>query len=113
MTFAVMRDRREKIEGHFERSVKWLLSRAFTNANFFTISECAKYKPSESLDTWRQNSGQIPEVVEVYLRGEYICDLHSKMTRDQMINKVWKIMQLKAEAKKEVKKRAASNTASV
>ena len=109
-----MRGQREKIDGRFEREVRWILSHAFTTDKFFTMSECAKYKPSEDHEIWRQNVGERPEVVEIYYKGEWICDVRSDMTRDQMINKVWRIIQLKvaAKKKKESEKNAhPSNTA--
>ena len=91
----VTRDRRERIEGYFERFVKDLLRRAFIRHDFFALSETAKYKPSESLDTWQQMKGERAEIVEIYHKGNWLCDVTSRMTRDQIINKVWKILQLK------------------
>lgn len=91
----ITRDRHEKIEGFFERHVKNLLEHAFTGSGFFAYSETAKYKPSEDEAVWRQNRGDIPEVVEIYHKGEWLCDVHSKMTRDEMVNKVDKVLQLK------------------
>lgn len=87
--------RRERIEGYFERYVKDLLNRAFTNADFFALSETAKYKPSEDESIWMQNTGRKAEVVEVYSKGEWICDVYSGMTRDEIVNKVWKLLNYK------------------
>jgi len=108
--FHVTRDRRERIDGHFEKNVRWLLSHAFTSSHFFTLSETSKYKPSESSDTWRMMKNEVPEVVEVYHKQEFLCDVDTTMTRDQIISKVWKNLELKKEKqklkeeKKEVKK---------
>lgn len=93
--FHYTRDRREKIEGHFERTVKDLLNRAFVNGGFFTLSEVAKYKPSEDESVWDQAKGNKLEVVEVYNKGEWICDVTSGMTRDEMVEKVWKSLEFK------------------
>ena len=79
---------REKIEGRFEMDVRWLLNHAFVHNEFFTLSECAKYKPSMDENIWRQNRGEREEYVEIYHKGEWLCDVHSKMGRDQMIEKV-------------------------
>lgn len=84
----ITHDRREKIEGKFERDVKWLLEHSFYNSGFFTISEVAKYKPAEDLSVWNQARGREKEIVEVYHKGEYLCDVDSSMNRDQVIRKV-------------------------
>jgi len=100
-------DLRPKIEGYFEKYVKDLLNRAFSNPQFFTISEVAKYRPSEDESIWRQNRGLIPEVDDVYYKGEWLCDIHSKMSRDNIIDKVNKFLILKKEkdAKKELEQK--------
>lgn len=100
---------REKIEGVFERQVKWILNNAFTSNKFFALSETAKYRPSEDESIWRQNRGERPEFVEVYYKGEWICDVHSKMSRDEIVNKVYKVIQLKVAAKRERENNANSN----
>lgn len=95
-----------KIEGRFEREVKWILNNALTSSEFFTLSETAKYRPSEDEGIWRQNRGERPEFVEVYYKGEWICDVHSRMSRDDIVNKVYKVIQLKIMAKKEKEREA-------
>lgn len=107
----ITQDTREKIEGKFEREVKWLLDHAFTNSTFFTLSETAKYRPMEDETIWEMNKGKRNEVVEVYHKGEWICDVHSGMTSDEIVNRVWRIMQFnKAEKlRKEAEKNATTN----
>lgn len=106
----VTRDRREKIEGQFERQVKWILNNAFTTDKFFALSETAKYKPSMDEAVWKQNRGEREEYVEIYYKGEWICDVHSKMSRDEIVNKVWKVIQLKIEAKKQKEREKDAHT---
>lgn len=91
----VTRDWKARHEGYFERDVKYILERAFIGSSFFAYSETSKYRPSEDEVVWKQNRGDIPEVVEVYHKGEWLCDVHSKMSRDEMVNKVYKVLQLK------------------
>jgi len=107
----ITRDKRERIEGYFERSVKWLLNHAFTNSDFFTLSEIAKFKPSEDESIWEQAKGNKDEVVEVYNKGVWLCDVHSGMTRDQIINRVWKSLEFNKakKAREESEKNANSN----
>lgn len=96
----VGQDHKERIDGFFEREVRWLLKNAFTNSDFFTLAETAKYKPLESYDTWMQMKGERDEVVEIYHRGEWLCDVHSGMKRDDMITKVATVLGNKLEAEK-------------
>jgi len=102
--FYATQDRREKIDGQFERNVRWILSHAFTNSEFFTLSEVAKYKPSEDITVWKQNRGVIPEHVEIYQKGEYLCEVDSGMTRDELVSHVWKNLELKKDREKEKEK---------
>lgn len=99
-----------KIEGYFEREVKWILNNALTSSEFFTLSETAKYRPSEDEEIWRQNRGEKPEFVEVYYKGEWICDVHSKMKRDEIVNKVYKVIRLKIMAKREKEREKDANS---
>jgi hypothetical protein len=101
---------RPKIEGEFEREVKWILNNALTSSEFFTLSETAKYRPSEDEGIWRQNRGEREEYVEVYYKGDWLCDVHSKMTRDQIVNKVYKVLQLKFLARREKEREQNANS---
>ena len=98
----------QKIEGLFEKRVKNLLSRAFSSSYFFTLSEIAKYKPRADLTAWKQKKGYLPECVEIYYKGEYVCDVFSTMSKDEIVKKVWKTVSLKIEEKK--KKDATHNS---
>ena len=95
------------IDGQFERFVKSLLSHAFTNSEFFTISEVAKFNPAQDRTAWEERNGRRPEVVEVYRKGEFVCDLHSLMKTEDMISKVWRNLELIKQ--KEVEKKNATS----
>lgn len=83
----VTHGRREVIEGQFEKDVRYLLNSVYTNAHLFTLSERGKYKPSEDENVWKQNRGLVPECVEIYYKGDWICDVFSNMTRNEIVNK--------------------------
>lgn len=89
-----------RIEGFFERNVKWLLDHAFVSHSFFALSETAKYKPSMDENVWRQNRGERDEYVEIYHKGEWLCDVHSGMKRDEIVNKVARTLGGKIEKEK-------------
>lgn len=91
----VTRDRAPKIEGYFERYVKGLLDRLFTHSDFFALSEVAKYKSTEDSNVWEQNKGNTPEFCEIYHKGDWLCDVHSNMSRDDMAKKILHIFRLK------------------
>ena len=106
----ITRDTREKIEGKFERHVKSLLSSVFHNSHFFTLSERAKYRPMEDEYIFKMNRDEIPEIVEVYYMGDWICDVSSTMRENEIVNKVWHILQLKVEAKKKKEREADASS---
>src|SRR3990172_6383517 len=81
------------IEGRFERHVKDLLSRAFISPGFFACSEVGKFRPGEDETIWQQKMGERAEVVEVYYKGEWICDVTSNMKNEEIIRRVWRLLE--------------------
>lgn len=73
----------------FEKAVHHLLEENFEDGKYFTvIEERRKYNAQTSQFIWEQHMGRRPHVVEVYWKGEYVCDIRSDMQPREALNRV-------------------------
>ena len=88
-----------------ERGIYTLLQREFQNYNEFSVmSNLKKYKPSEDAFIFGQKIGKIPELCEVYLRGDYVCEVSIFDSPSQALTKIQDGMIEMVQEKLKVKK---------
>lgn len=90
-SFTVIQDKKP-LTDHFtilEKGIYTLISREFQNyTDFRVISNLKKYKPGEDPFIFGQKIGKIPELCEVYMKGEYICEISIFDTPAQALTKI-------------------------
>jgi hypothetical protein len=73
----------------FEKAVHHMLQENFPDGEYFTvIEERRKYNAQVSEEIWLQHKGRKAHVVEVYWKGEFVCDIRSTMQPREALNKV-------------------------
>ncbi len=66
-----------------------LFRRNFQNwFDFTAVSNIRMYRPNADEFIYDQKIGKIPEICEVYMRGEYICDVTMNDTPAQALTKI-------------------------
>jgi len=76
--FSIIRDKKPATEKWtvLELGVRKLIASNFKDFNdFYVISNIKKYKPSMDESIFNQKIGKTAEIVEVYWKGNYICDI--------------------------------------
>jgi len=69
---------------NFEKSVENLIRQNFKDSRYFSvIAEIRKYKSGEEASIRNQVMGREPRRVEVYFKGEYLCDIRENMSREK------------------------------
>lgn len=72
-----------------EQGLNKLIYNNFQNyKDFFVISNIKKYKPSMDKYIFAQKIGKTAEIAEVYLKGEYLCDVSIFDTPSQALTKI-------------------------
>lgn len=70
----------------FQKSLELEIMNNFKEWKKFSVyAEKTKYNPDTVEWSWKQWRGKLPEVCEIYFSGEYLCDIHENMRRDQAI----------------------------
>jgi hypothetical protein len=66
-----------------------LIKHNFQNfKEFYVISDLKKYKPSMDASIYAEKIGKLPEVCEIYLKGEYICSVNIMDRPEQALVKI-------------------------
>lgn len=69
---------------YLEQGVRKLINAKFQRSELFqVISEKTKYKVKEDPYLLAQSQGILPEVVEVYFNGEFLCEVYETMKPDE------------------------------
>lgn len=72
-----------------EIGLRKLLSDNFSNEKeWFVYSNLRKFKPSMSVDIYGQKIGKLPEICEVYWKGEMIAEISIFDTPDKALVKI-------------------------
>jgi hypothetical protein len=88
---------------YFEKGLMLLIELNFPNPKDFTIiSERRRFRAREDEYIWKQNREDIPEVAEIYYKNEYLCDVVSKETPEQVLKKIKMLLKVKSSNKNNV-----------
>lgn len=69
---------------NFEKSVEDLIRQNFKDSGYFSvIAEIRRYKAGEEMSIRDQVMGREPRRVEVYFKGEYLCDIPENISKEQ------------------------------
>ncbi len=74
-------------ESDFVKGVARLIEENFKTPSDFAVQSMKKvFKLDEDSRIYKMNKGEIPEVVEVYWKERYLCDLIETMGHDEVLH---------------------------
>lgn len=95
-------------ETYFEKGIKMLIMNNFPNFSRFSyIAEVRRYKTAEVKEIWEQENNMLPQIVEIYFDGEFLCDVIETMDAQQVLSEIEKQLFYKVTSKN--KKNRGSN----
>jgi len=69
----------------FEKGVIHVIKSEFRDWYMFGVeSNIRKYRPREDRFIYGQKSGQIPEFLDIYFKGKYVCEVNAAMRPDEV-----------------------------
>ena len=72
-----------------EKGLMLLIRQNFKDfRDFYVISDLKRYKPSMDASIFAEKTGQIPEVAEIYWKGEFVCSVSMAHNPDMALQKI-------------------------
>ncbi len=93
-----------KQKHYFEAALEFLIEERFQDSeNFHVVAETTLHGKDDPYIT-AQKQGKLPTVVEIYYKGEYVCDVNENMNPTQVVDRITFALSLKPhlEVQKEV-----------
>jgi len=84
----------------FEKGIEMIIMNNFKDFSKFAVfAEVRKYRPMEDESIFNQQNEILPEVVEVYFNGEFLCDLVETMMPSVVLDTIEKNLYYKITSK--------------
>lgn len=85
-----------KAKHYFESALEFLIEHNFEDSEHFHVqAEVRKYSPDVFIEAKAQKEGKLPNMAEIYYKGEYVCEVNETMNPKQVIDRIVFALSLK------------------